>query len=393
MILDYINENNEGNFRCYKTRKFSLDDTNLAITKEPIDRSEVSSDKIGKCAETNSQNLRNIEIASEKIKAQNKSYIKYFLDGSRHVYKITDIQIGKEFFPIIAGQIVVACCKRKNRDDFYADAFDTNLVIALPDRFYEKPRKRQDYARDYSEKLRKYIKTNSRFFKERSVPNIKVLFYDTDGSEVNRKDKNRFLVSGTTKIQNEMTDCEQLLVEKLCCKNKLDDEAWLIKDGSIQYNPNFSNFDSNKWHSLRSNYKHVIGISKSFDPLLFEKEKRDIAKIISELKPYERTKVFKYRSEQSDNAYFGIWYLRLRNYDFKETPFSDIVKCELLMTDSNASFASDLIDLLSAQIIRESYPVCYGVDSRWANHLYPVYLTESFCKTKYISENIFLGLF
>ena len=54
---------------------------------------------------------------------------------------------------------------------------------------------------------------------------------------------------------------------------------------------------------------------------------------------------------------------------------------------------SDVIDLLSANIINERNPACYGADRRWANHLYPVYLTETFVKSKYISEETFLHLF
>ena len=32
-------------------------------------------------------------------------------------------------------------------------------------------------------------------------------------------------------------------------------------------------------------------------------------------------------------------------------------------------------------------------DARWANHLYPVFLTESYVKSRYISTEMFLHLF
>ena len=63
------------------------------------------------------------------------------------------------------------------------------------------------------------------------------------------------------------------------------------------------------------------------------------------------------------------------------------------MLDNEKPFDTNQINWLCANIIREAYPVCFGADTRWANHLYPVYLTESFCKTQYIDKNIFLGLF
>ena len=54
---------------------------------------------------------------------------------------------------------------------------------------------------------------------------------------------------------------------------------------------------------------------------------------------------------------------------------------------------TDVIDLISANIINERNPTCYGTDRRWANHLYPVFLTESYVKSKYISAEMFLHLF
>ena len=49
--------------------------------------------------------------------------------------------------------------------------------------------------------------------------------------------------------------------------------------------------------------------------------------------------------------------------------------------------------MISANIINERNPTCYGIDRRWANHLYPVFLTETFVKSKYISSDVFLQLF
>ena len=55
--------------------------------------------------------------------------------------------------------------------------------------------------------------------------------------------------------------------------------------------------------------------------------------------------------------------------------------------------STDEVDTITANIINERNPVCYGADNRWANHLYPVYVTESFVKSKYLGENLFLNLF
>ena len=49
--------------------------------------------------------------------------------------------------------------------------------------------------------------------------------------------------------------------------------------------------------------------------------------------------------------------------------------------------------LQTANIINERNPVCYGTDARWANHLYPVYMTESYCKNRFKSDYYFMNLF
>ena len=396
-ILSYIDKHNEGNFHCYNTRKFSLDDNaNDLFTPEGYDRDEVSYDIKGrKYAETDTSNVLSVEIPSRLIHDIHSDKIKYFLDGSRHTFKVDDIVIGKNIYPIIAGQIVVGCCHRENRDSFKKCKTKTEIIISLPKKFYSNWGKRKDYARKYAEDLTEDLQSKNRYAKEHNIRISRIEFFEVDGKDVDPKDKNRFINSGIAQIQNAMTDEEQIMVEELCKEKKLSDSAFLIKDGSIQYNPSYSNFEQAVWNNMRTNYKHVVGVSKSFDPTLLSsiRGNENIARTIAELKPYHRTKAFRYRSEQSNDQYFAVWYIRIRNSDFRQTQFSDVVKCELLMHDSTQPFETESIDWLSANIIREAYPVCYGSDSRWANHLYPVFLTESFCKTQYIDKNIFLGLF
>lgn len=93
---------------------------------------------------------------------------------------------------------------------------------------------------------------------------------------------------------------------------------------------------------------------------------------------------------------FAVWYVRLRKRH-TDSPFDGVVKVEkMLVTQEEMSaekIDSDLVDLLSAYLINERNPVCYGSDNRWANHIYPIFLTESFVKSKCISAETFLHLF
>lgn len=190
-----------------------------------------------------------------------------------------------------------------------------------------------------------------------------------------------------------MTDEEQLMVRELCSKNMLDNEHYLIKDGSLEYNPSFTNLSQTEWNLLRSNYKHVVGVSKMFNPdLLKDFNGHKLSKTIANLKPFERTKVYRYQAVNKDSE-FAIWYVRLRKSEFRETHFSDVVKCEMVLEEPGALIDTDLINIISANIIKEAFPVCYGEDSRWANHLYPIFLTETYCKSNYLGQDILLNLF
>ena len=65
----------------------------------------------------------------------------------------------------------------------------------------------------------------------------------------------------------------------------------------------------------------------------------------------------------------------------------------MVLNNESDQIRTSLVDLISANIIKEAYPVCFGNDSRWANHLYPVYLTETFCKSHYVNDEIIYKLF
>ena len=45
------------------------------------------------------------------------------------------ILIGNNIYPIVAGQIIVGCCERKNRTTFKKSCLKSMLVIAMPNNF------------------------------------------------------------------------------------------------------------------------------------------------------------------------------------------------------------------------------------------------------------------
>ena len=67
-ILEYINSNNEGNFKCYSTKKTSLDDNNIdTISSENSDTDTVPIDTKGKFAEDDRRLVNIVRIPNSLI--------------------------------------------------------------------------------------------------------------------------------------------------------------------------------------------------------------------------------------------------------------------------------------------------------------------------------------
>lgn len=219
----------------------------------------------------------------------------------------------------------------------------------------------------------------------------KVLSYST-----NLQGQETFENKAIATIQDEMIECEKQVVQSLVSKHLLDQDSYLVKDGSIQYKP--MKDGDRKSTLVRNNYRNVVGVSKKFNPNLM-KDRKDLSNAgqIASLPLYHRSPAFLWEpGPEFGNIKYAIWYVRIRAINRTDTPFAGIVKVEkMLLTDSEADFglSSDLVDTISANIINERNPVCYGVDSRWANHLYPVYMTERYCKSMFKSDSYFLNLF
>jgi len=188
------------------------------------------------------------------------------------------------------------------------------------------------------------------------------------------------------------------MVAELVSEKKLGQDAYLLKDGSLEYKVmNSGREDLRTLQKIKHNYNWVVGVSKSFNPeSCLDHTGKPNSNYIADLPLYHRTPVARYENTKFlGDVSFGVWYVRLRDKRRTQTPFDGVVKVEKIMMDEEVEngINSDDIDLISANIINERNPTCYAVDQRWANHLYPVFLTETYVKSKYISTETFLHLF
>lgn len=378
-ILSIIEK--ETNGKCFRSQKYSIDIEKVSTLDYTEDK-EIIVDKSG---ETERQvGYVDLSFMLKKI-SSDEPLFKYFLDGSRRVYKIDDIAYDQKVYPIITGQIGVGCCKRENKI-IKKLLFKRENVIVLPiDANPDSTRHEQ-----YFENIRSKINEQSQ--KSRIPFNIDKILYYTPRKDEDSKDQ------AVAKVQDRMIEMEKDLVSDLVKNKFLSRDAYLIKDGSLEYNEyNSSSQNKYSYATIRDNYSSVVGVSKSFNPSLAPKKNHtSMAKDIAELPVYHRTPAFMYSSAHTGQEKFAVWYVRIREADHCQSPFDGVVKVEkILVKDSEQEngLNTNEIDLISANIINERNPVCYGNDNRWANHIYPVYLTETFVKSQYVSNTFFLNIF
>lgn len=316
----------------------------------------------------------------------------YFLDGSRMVYKIDDIQYDKKVYPLVAGQISVACCERLMQEDGISFASFQHVmeeaysVLALPNAANSKGIDTGVFFRTLCKKINESTQAQCK-----RLHLQKVLEYASSQQD------STFDKLATARIQDEMVDCEKKIVAMLVQQHKLTQDSYLIKDGSLQYRT-IKTGDYGELKKIRANYQRVVGVSKMFNPNLMRNNKgQSIAAEIANLPLFHRTPAIMWEPNSAFcEANFAIWYVRIRERDKTATPYSGILKIEkMLMTGEEAEhgLSTEEVDMITANIINERNPVCYGKDARWANHLYPVYMTESYCKSKFKSEYYFLNIF
>jgi len=378
--------------KSYKSFKYSLDES---------DRSAVEYGEVEKTMQwarrgetklfTSSIDLTSL---SKEIARSDGQLLSYFLDGSRHVYKVDDMGFEKSgnrtaIYPIIAGQIGVGCCRRVDKQMSVED-MAREIVIAMPD-IAQSSGKKQGFLTATAQKLN--AGTELRRINASGWEFSTILSYKSAKEDKDYNDK------GTAQIQSRMMEREQEMVAKLVAAKKLNSYNYLVKDGSLEYRPSKTlRADPRAYQKFKSNYDYVLGVSKRFNPeVCFVSSEKANPGFIAELPLYSRTPVAYFKDQEflGDIA-FAIWYIRIRARSRTRTPFEGIVKVEKILVQSEEvsnGMESDLVDLLSAYLINERNPVCYGSDLRWANHLYPVYLTERYIKAQYLSTESFLHLF
>ncbi|KAB3534497.1 hypothetical protein F8154_08790 [Alkaliphilus pronyensis] len=383
-VIDIIAKETQG--KRYKSHRYCHDIINPSSIEYEEER-EVVWKNFGET--TKPQKPISLKERADKL-IGHKSIFTYFLDGSRHTYKVDDISYEKNVFPIIAGQIGVGCCKRIDKM-MIKEKIERKMVIVVPRNASSSEWGMSNFCEDLLKKINKDKKIVAGY----QFDFNNVLYYKKPTSDDSPEKK------GIAVIQDYMVELEKNAVAELASEHKLNQYNWLIKDGSLEYKvvsdkKGMKGINLKDKH-IKNHYKYVLGVSKSFNPTkCLVKGGKSNSDIIAGLKLYERTPAYMYQSSIAGNVYFVVWYIRIRQPEYTRNIFDGILKVEKIAIkeiEIENGVDTDLIDHISAHLINERNPVCYGHDTRWANHLYPIYLTEAFVKSKYISNNLFMQLF
>lgn len=384
-IIEYIA--NETHGKAYKSHRYCFD-KELPLPSLTYDDNQtftIRNDRYGETAPKKATS--SLESLAKSLQKQENPIFSFFLDGSRRIYKVDDIEYQKRIFPIVGGQIGVACCQRKSPDVFGKVILEKHLVLSVPSA--------ADLGQHQDLALGKLVKdiNSSERLQRLGLQLSTILKYEARKAD---RGKEEYMNLGTATIQDKMIEFEKRVVDELVRKNLLHEDCYLIKDGSLQY-PVATKSDFKELAKYKANYRRVVGVSKSFNPE-FSKDKqgRSNAATIANLPLYHRTPAAVFQESRVGNVFFSVWYVRIRDTKVTDSPFSGIVKIEKVLVtkhEEENGLESGEVDRITANIINERNPVCYGKDQRWANHLYPIYLTESYLKSQYLSDLHFINLF
>ena len=112
-ILDFISKETDGS--CFTSYKHSYDDAGIpSIEYEAQEDTYIN---LKEYAEDIKDPKPRDLTQRAQICMQGPPLFKFFLDGSRKVYKLDDIQYDRKVYPIVGGQISVACCGRDSDEN------------------------------------------------------------------------------------------------------------------------------------------------------------------------------------------------------------------------------------------------------------------------------------
>ena len=187
----------------------------------------------------------------------------------------------------MAGQIGVACCERQSPSQFKCKELENHLVLSLPTEANPETRNSALFFNNLRDKINKVERVN-----KTGIRFSNILSYSSRSNQDGENLKYEHL--GIAAIQDEMVDSEKKIVANLTAKNLLNENSYLLKDGSLQYKP-MKTGEYKELSKIKNNYRCVIGVSKLFNPE-FSKDRsgKSNAAALAKLPVYHRTPAYSF---------------------------------------------------------------------------------------------------
>jgi len=314
-----------------------------------------------------------LEGGKRLVEDRGASLFRYFLDGAQRSYRVIEANISGHYLPFCAGQVGVAVLERKENGRFSAVGTLTTVrnVLAVPNLISE------DSANDIAKQINKELTEKHHF--------TVVRYNYTEKEDKDPGDLGRAM------IIDEMQRQELRTIRKMIQRNMLSDRTMLAKDGGLQYRSDKIK-DLNLSKDDIVQLRNVIGLAKTFKPSLVVgkgRRRQSLGNLTKGLEWKERTTVIK--PPENHSASHCCWYLRLRPTDWMYSPLQGIVKIEVFTTgeEKDDGISRARADTISSYVLAERNVTPYGADTRWATHIYPIFLAETYLRSCFLSHTRF----
>lgn len=293
------------------------------------------------------------------------SFFKFFLDGCRRTYKVAElVSPKKQLNPVLGAQLAAGILERKNQSTLKKYEVTHSNIICVTE-------VNKDELKDLQKSIDKF--KNNKF-------NFNILQYKIKDSTHPAE------YHAIAKAQAEMLSQEIALLGKVIKERKLGENAMLLKDGSLQYSSKIND----------TYFDYVVGLAKTFNLKPTGSSAKRVKKIydaLPELKVGQRTPVFKADFKPRT---IGTWFMRIHPRKYMHNPLDGVVKLEKVActkSERENGLETSMVNNISLSILNERNVTCHGKDSRWPNHLYPIYMTEQMIKSNFLSTQHFTNLF
>ena len=314
---------------------------------------------------------RREQLPVDDIRPEAVSIFRYFVDGSMRTTNAGYITNAKgQFWPIFIAQVGVAATRLNDRR-IGLETHSDKTILFLPG----------TTAKADEREARKRVRDAAAG--SRMPLDLKLELYSANAGE-------KPIEAARKKIITTMHTMEIELIKELAESGRVTREAMLMIDGSLQF---YGNLEQEQ-----EAFRNVVGVAKSFD--LYQKigtgeRAKEAGALVAGLRRHHRTPA---RKIEHRNLKIAAWYLRLHGGHSQSgqaqaglTITDGVVKLEVFPenpTSNEAIMDANRCEVISSNVLALRHPTTPRTDGRWASHLYPIHLTETYIKKRFRSDQV-----